>query len=477
MPITLNEAPSNVSQFISLTYEGLLTLKNLSLLTPGFYYQISDRFNYQAGGTGSIPNQSLLGDDRGIVYIQSLTTSTFNKKAIRVMAVPSTYAISSPYQGVWSLNNTYSIGDIVIWGAKYWVSLTGNTGTATTEGILESIDWTLTTKTDNSYIDRQFSVLYDFDNDWFESQIDNNNNKVGVSFQYLPITYHNCCDVTDWNYSNDIAFYNNKALNGIFNNSLVNNITNNNITQNISNNVAAAISNNNCTIISNNISNMISENTTFDITNNTVDVIYSNLNVDGDISGNTVDYIYFNSNTGSISNNVGNTIHNNKNYGGIFSNEVLTAISGNSNKGSISYNIIPGSIENNTNVLNGITSITGINSRVIKNFLYNSARNYFEIDITGSSEVNLISVQNYLKNILLTSSNATETITAVSNVGTNLLNVLLNVDDGLSVRFVNSSTLRCKDNPVDITIIGSNKDWIEFLVRDPGVQEINSANY
>jgi hypothetical protein len=478
MPITLNEAPSNIAQFLTATYEQLLTLKSLSLLTPGFYYQISDRFNYQAGGTGVIPNQYLLGDDRGIVYIQALTTSEFNKEAIRIMAVPSTYAIATSYKGVWNANNTFLADDIVIWGAKYWSNLTGSTGSSLTDGTLDSTNWSLINKTNEEYVDKQFSVLYDFDNDWFESQTDNNNNKIGVSFQYRGMISHNACDITDWNYSNDISFYNNSSLHGIFNN-ISTNITNNNITQqNISNNIADDISDNNCTSIRNNISSLISENQTSDIMDNIVDVIYGNYNIDGTISENVVDFIYLNSNNGSIDSNTGNTINNNKNDGSIFLNEVLTSISSNSNIGSISYNITPNSIENNTSALNTIISISGANSRVVKNFFYNSASgNYFEIDITGLSEVNLTTIQNYAKNILLTSSNATETITAVSNAGTILPNILINVMSGLSVRFTNSSTLRCKGNPIDINIVGTNKDWVEFLAKDPGVQEINSANY
>jgi len=79
---------------IVLNYNTLESFKNTSTLVPGLIYKITDRFNYQLGGSG-VPNLGFKGDDRGAVYIQALSINTLSKEVIREMLVPKHYAATA----------------------------------------------------------------------------------------------------------------------------------------------------------------------------------------------------------------------------------------------------------------------------------------------------------------------------------------------------------------------------------------------
>lgn len=208
---------------IDITYLALKTLKTAGTLKKGAIYKITDRYNYQSGGSVGVPNLSYLGDDRGLIYIKALEVNLLSKEVIRRMSCPTNYSTTGTLKGVWNIGKTAAINDIMIWGAKVWKNVTGVIGTATNDSVL-SAAWQLQTKvlnTGNVYIDKQFSAIYDFDNDWFEQQWDGAGNKFGINFYTNSNNYlynFNLCDITDWNLETSGGlFFNNTCL-GIYNN-------------------------------------------------------------------------------------------------------------------------------------------------------------------------------------------------------------------------------------------------------------------
>lgn len=221
---------SNLISIIEITWEDLNVIKEASTLLVGAVYKITDRFNYQSGGSVGIPNLSFLGDDRGLVYIKALEVNVLSKEVIRVMACPLSYsntinAVASI--GVWRLTKTVVSGNKTIWGGKVWTNNTGVIGTSVNSTKLDIVNWTLVSKssTPSFYEDKQFRAVYDFDNDWFEKQYDGKGNEFGVPFAgYFMNSYpynFNPCDISDWNqkqtgiYGSSIE---NNKCNGVFNN-------------------------------------------------------------------------------------------------------------------------------------------------------------------------------------------------------------------------------------------------------------------
>ena len=181
---------------IPITYAALLALQVGGTLSPGTTYKITDR-------------------DLGI-YITAVSTTEFNTRGVRTMLTPKFDAIANPtLLGVWynwidQWIIPINIGDTVIWGGLVWASLTGVTGTATSDILLDAINWVLVPKgagADINYGVVTHDVEYDVIQDLVTKQWDNLGNIVG------PITRDeesnfgfNPCSITSWLAFKDINY-------------------------------------------------------------------------------------------------------------------------------------------------------------------------------------------------------------------------------------------------------------------------------
>lgn len=443
------------------TWEEIDALKTANNLEKGSFYKITDRYNYQAGGSGTIPNQTFLGDDRGLVYIQALETNVLSKEAIRIMACPSFYDSGihgvDAWNGVWHPTIVLGINELAIYGGVVW-SNNGldPTGTNINNIQLDATNWTKKVKTlTNLYTDKQFSCLYDFDNDWFEEQKDGSGNEVGYDFAFAVDTGkpYNPCDVTDWNFTGGRGaglsyFYNNKVRSGIYNN----------VSQEIHSN----------TMID--YESEIRDNKTIQIYSNTGREIVGNTCLY--ILRNRVNSIIINTNTSSIANNICYQIADNgSTIVSIDNNIIMGNINSNNNTGNISFN----STNEYFNSIIGLPSGTG---HMTNNYLKNNASLVlFTINITGLTvyDLNTDLLNPYLKAVLLTSTNATETINTLTN---SLRPISFHPENGLTVTFGIVGNLKLEGGVAAI-INGTNEDWIEFdkSKTGTGANMINGANY
>lgn len=346
--------------FISVTKAQLDALVGASGLVPGSFYKITNR------------------GDQGIL-VQATSASTITQQGVRYMLCPATYEVTidgsgNDWIGVWHITKSATVGQLAIWGGLVWRNTTGNIGTSDDVKTLDAADWTVITKASNpnsQYTALQFSVNYDYANDWIDAQWDDNGNIMGLAFPASdPST--NYCDLTDWNMMTmpGVTFAGN-VCKGVFNNvtttdillnrmaasaisgNLVPSIELNSPTADIADNTCALIrlNSNKGQIAGNAAGNITGNSNNGNIENNTnASGITSNSN-NGDISGNTnTAGILNNSNAGSISGNANNgDITGNSNLGDISSNSNGKDISHNSNGGHISGNTNPGFILRNSN--------------------------------------------------------------------------------------------------------------------------------
>lgn len=489
---------------VDITWPALKILKDAGTMSKGTFYKITDRFNYQSGGTGTIPNQSFLGDDRGFVYLQALEVDELSTEAFRVMATPSDYnteldGSGNSWNGVWNINTTgVGLDELVIRGARVFKNL-GNdlTGTADNENTLDAADWLLISKgayANDEYVDKKFSVIYDFDNDWFEKQYDGNGNIVGLSFldvaSWIGLVF-NPCDVTDWNMvagytAGSVSFMNNDVPLGVYNNT------------------SSIIYDNKITS-----DNAIEDNTSSDIYGNRCKGIFNNTNAgsinlndcNGSISGN--------SNDGQISRNINLGVSNNSNAGNIISNKndgdiQLNSndgnITGNSNKGritsntngsSIEFNSNGGDIDSNANTdiidyntqnpyFQDISGLTASQTNMTVNSLKNNTNVSYDVAIDPGVTINLGSfgLKGYIDKVKLTSADATETITTITYANMPpTRKVIFEPESGLEVTFTPASNLLLEGG-INAVIDGTTQDFIEFQKGLSGkVKMTNGANY
>lgn len=327
--------------------------------------------NLKAGRTYLITDKNL--------YLPAITTNSFGD-GIRVMMCPNFYSVDftdiygNYWRGGFYSTNTYTAGDLTIWGGKVWRNLTGNAGNNVDYGTLDS-EWELIdplTFTNHEYIEMVFGVRYDINNDWVEKQWDNRGNEFGISFTTEYNIYgfgYNPCDISDWNLGTDHNFFENKNI-GIFNNHFPNgcNISFNAgnrqyISDNIfSSDIDIANNSNKGYITFNIMASSIADNTNNgDISNNSCGEIYYNSNI-GAINGNSnPQYIARNTNTGNISSNSNNgyisyntnggDIVDNSNQGFIYKNSCFGGVTSNANSGFIYLN-------NNNGYISGIGATT-----------------------------------------------------------------------------------------------------------------------
>jgi len=197
--------------YYAYRYGQIDTLMDAGGLITGALYKITDR------------------GDRGL-FFHAISTSELSNTGIRLMLCPSWYGIGTNYSnnwiGVWNVLQTdgdVNAGDLAIRGGLVWENQTGAIGTAPDDFSLDGVNWTVIPKasfSDSEYTEKQFDIIYDFDNDWIQWQMDGFSNGVGFPADligYQPV------DVTDWNQTlNPITginmFGNHNLLEGCFNN-------------------------------------------------------------------------------------------------------------------------------------------------------------------------------------------------------------------------------------------------------------------
>jgi len=307
---------------ISDTYSNLQSLRSSDSLLTGKRYYITDRK----------------------IWVDAIGGSTFSSSGLRQQTILDNSAYGTI--DLWNPSLTPSIGDKVRWGGKLWENVNGLIGSKSDNSSLDP-EWNLLTS-DPLYVEKIFTIEYNFINDRIGNQSDDRGNIVIVNFDYDDFTL-----ITDWG---DESIVGNITI-GIFNN-VSNSITGNilhtyiyeNVVGYISRNTGSVIANNTCSeirdnkcteIINNNLpGNDIRENVVFsmvnnsnngDIRNNIGYRIYGNTN-NNYIAANTTTIIWYNSNNGVINNNNGNGISWNSNNGDI---------SGNNAFNLIQYNIPP----------------------------------------------------------------------------------------------------------------------------------------
>lgn len=341
-----NWTPSTSGGVVEGTYSAIQTLITNSALEIGSLYKITDR------------------GDRGI-FLTAISTDEFAPTGYRLMLVPKTYQATAvdgnQWLGVWQPSLSPSTGDLAIWAGHVWENVAGNVGASNNDSELDA-EWSVVSKStfsNSEYIERIFGIVYDFDNDWIESQWDDNGNIFGKPYVGPG---ENLVDVSDWNFVTRDPDFRKNRMDGFINNiassvqdniligySMRGNICSSSIVENIMTgdityNVCATIGYNTCfdDISGNEISGIISYNRCL--------AIEDNVRTSCDIS--------HNANPGEITENTGSgSIEYNFNIGNISGNE-CGAIYRNTNLGNINNNTHDGTIYLNSNA-GYITNCTG----------------------------------------------------------------------------------------------------------------------
>lgn len=391
---------------VSITYAALISAISSSSLIPGSIYDITDKR----------------------IQVTALTTEIISVSGTRQMAVPATYDVGSFFGhnwiGVWESSFTPSVGDLTIWGGKVWQNLTGSIGSVIDESDLDATNWVLIALgTATYYVDMEFSIIYDYVNDWVSNQKDNKGNEVGIKYDSgVP----NPCDITDWGVDT-YSIFNNKCPYGIFNNSC-----------------SGDIYDNTCLSIKRNINN---------------GAIFLNSNI-GNISNNSNNGdIFLNTNIGNIDSNTNNgSIFLNSNSGNIELNSNAANVENNSNTGNIDNNSNNGQViwnSNNGHITTNLTSVIDI--------IENSNNGNIESnDNSGNIERNSNGgiIRSNSNGGFISRNTNREEITSNSNGGNisenSCIGIVLNTNNGDISGNSNNGPISLNDIATDIEFNGNN---------------------
>jgi len=239
--------------FTDITYSDAVSAANSNSLLHGSWYRIIDRPSFSARPAAV---------DNGII-LQATSEGTLSKSGIRRMLVPYDYSIKTGQSGVAQVGMEVLANDTVIWGGMFWINDSGSTQTvAIDDDITISAGFTLIHKVGDpfssiAYVEKEFEVVYDFENDWVEQQRDGSGNVVGMDFfswQEIVGYSYNPCDCADWNYATSgRLFFNNKATTlmnnasgSIYNNSFSLDLKGNAFKDGIFENTGVSLANNVC---------------------------------------------------------------------------------------------------------------------------------------------------------------------------------------------------------------------------------------
>lgn len=421
---------------VEITYDDLSSLKSSDDLVIGTDYKIIDR------------------GDQGII-VKAISKNNLSVNGKRIMNCPIDYTGGNDINGitifgVFKKNTIYS-NCLVIWGGLYWQITGTSTGSDPVSFNELDSEWTLIPKpsygnTNSYYIEMPFEVEYDFDNDWISLQSDDNGNVFGIAYGEFPEGVLNPdgdinpVDISDWNLSSaGFRFFGNKNV-GIFNNYGCD--TYNNDTK-------YSIYMNNCASIAYN----------------------TNL---GDLSENMCNDLNANSNKGEIFLNNCNSIISNSHGGSIFECEI---------SGDIMYNDFHNNqYESISSIISPVISVR--NNRAITNSGI-APGGVYEMDITGLTIITFLlpnssNIGYLIDRVLLTSSNATESITSFHNsISTCYYPIFFDIDSSLEVTFVHGAgSLQPKcEGGIDAVLQGANGDFIEFSRRPNLIRQTNIGTY
>ncbi len=320
-----------------------------SLLEVNALYKITDR------------------GDNGI-FLLAISENRFQEEGVRLMLIPNDIywannCTKSENYGIytiltWKSYDTYPLGyKIAYYGHVYESLEEGNIG----NNPLTEIDkWQKIYKDDFNdfeYCEKQFGIIYDFDNDWISKQWDEHGNIFGIDYSQSNRYPDNPVNISDWvlgeiKLQNETVMRDNKC-DGVFGNTTYSgwdgggvSIVNNNVKGAIQDNAGFfKISNN---LIVGKLFGMGNSDPSIGIAYNAAQFIQIENNVGvysiHDNSTYVEMYIQDNTNTGSIeyNNSTGSNLYitGNKNLGNISTN-LSDIINYNSNSGSIYNNYCP----------------------------------------------------------------------------------------------------------------------------------------
>lgn len=354
---------------VEITHPDLLTNINNCTLIPGQVYYVINR-------------------PSGNVYVQAINNCTLAPNGFRGQLCPANYKIEldaygNNWKGVWRLellDTELEPGDLVVYGARVWRSLTGIRSAKTNDFQLNSTNWQMidpATYTNHEYTELFFQINYDVANDWVSKQIDANGNVIGMDYATAVTkgkTARNPVDYTDWNMKHAYPFYNNQ----------VEQVLNNHVPSGIYGNLNGPI-----------------------MTNRTGGAIFDNITEYGVKNNKCLNQIQFNialsiesnSNQGAILGNhvVQNSINMNSNTGGITNNRAAWINSNGVNVTDIRYNNITGNIVSNTN--NGAIEYNNNNGDISFNsnvgYIKNNSNNgHVNSNSSGATACNIFNNNN-----------------------------------------------------------------------------------
>ena len=214
--------PGGGGGYIEVTKAQADSLIAESKLSKGAFYKITDR------------------GDRGII-LMATDVNKLAKHGKRIMLHPN------PDIPIWaSEDNAVEIDDLRVRGGKVYKNLTGDFGSASNYHTLNPIHWEFVSKSsfsNNEYIEAEFEIAYDYENDWIEMQSDKRNNVSTIPFALagdMGFSAWNPVDATDWL---RVPMINNEFTI----------CCNNPYTQFISSNECFVIMDNKCALIANNV--------------------------------------------------------------------------------------------------------------------------------------------------------------------------------------------------------------------------------
>lgn len=336
-----------------VTYDEAVILANTGLVVAGASYHIT---NAQESNAGLAYKTD--------IYLKGLDSRNFSTDGSRIHPFPVQAAYSTgvdgfgnSWIGVWANSLTPLADDLCVWGGVVFKNLTGSVGTASSDFLLDVVNWVLidpVSYTNHEYVSTLFNIKYNITNDWITEQTDTLGNVVGKGTSTdLPF---NPADLTMWNHPD---MRDNKCQGGVYNNradSIVSNVMTDYICKNVSTsinyNTGSSIENNVVPNIRNNKTNLIYDNViSIEILNNTGFSIFSNTtgtqikdNFVSDINNNIVDTL--------INGNIGKLITNNTAASIVQNNVSEITYNGIITKATISYNFGYYIESSNANILN-----------------------------------------------------------------------------------------------------------------------------
>lgn len=158
-------------------------------LVPGATYKITGV--HRAHTVDGIPISALYDDGRDLgttIFLKAISGNELETFGSGIFYNPQ-YDKQVQGFGIWSVDKTYNVDDVVFWGGYAWKNLTGNTGSDTDILNLNG-DWEKIPYTDEDYYNRVVDYIeYDIQNDVITRRYDKVNN-IDVSSGLYDISFY-----------------------------------------------------------------------------------------------------------------------------------------------------------------------------------------------------------------------------------------------------------------------------------------------